>query len=185
MDGTFDQDALVNTMAERGFKEAYSYDLRAATDMIPLELYHALFSDHFVKPFSLWLNFVVDRDFREPLTKATRKDWYTDPDGKLKWKDHMMHRYTRGQPMGCLGSWASLALVHHGLVRFAMSRVGVDITLPYYGILGDDIVIFDHRVAEEYLRICEGFGIPIGLPKSFTSPDPFSKQVIRDRISGA
>jgi len=66
-----------------------------------------------------------------------------------------------------------------------MSRVGVDISLPYYGILGDDIVIFDHRVAEEYLRICERFGIPIGLPKSFTSPDPFSKQVIRDKVMGA
>jgi len=83
-DGTFDQDALVNQMAERGFKEAYSYDLRAATDMIPLELYHALFSDHFVKPFSLWLDFVVNRDFREPLTKATRSKWFTTLEGQHK-----------------------------------------------------------------------------------------------------
>jgi hypothetical protein len=180
VDGTFDQDGLVERMVARGFKTAYSYDLKSATDLIPLELYHALAGDHFAKPFSKWLNFVVNREFREPLTKATKLDF-----SDQEWNDHLMHRYTRGQPMGCLGSWASLALVHHALVRFAMSRCGVDITLPLYGVLGDDVVIFDPRVAEEYKKICEGFGIPIGLPKSFVSPSPQGREAYLKRVIGA
>lgn len=99
VDGTFDQDGLVDRMVASQHKVAYSYDLRAATDLIPIELYHALISDHFDQPFSRWLNFVVDREFREPLSKATRLD-FTDQG----WNDHLMHRYNRGQPMGCLGS---------------------------------------------------------------------------------
>jgi len=180
VDGTFDQDGLVNRMVVSQHKVAYSYDLRAATDLIPIELYHALFADHFDQPFSRWLNFVVDREFREPLTKANCKDF-----SDQGWNEQMMHRYTRGQPMGCLGSWASLALVHHALVRFAMRRVGVDVSLPLYGVLGDDIVIFDPRIADEYVRVCEGFGIPIGLPKSFISPSSALRKAYQSRVTGA
>jgi hypothetical protein len=75
VDGTFDQDGLVDRMNRAGHKVAYSYDLKSATDLIPCELYHALMGDHFDQPFSSWLNFVVDREFREPLTKATRSDF--------------------------------------------------------------------------------------------------------------
>jgi hypothetical protein len=34
-------------MAAKGFTQAYSFDLKAATDMIPLELYKALFLERF------------------------------------------------------------------------------------------------------------------------------------------
>jgi hypothetical protein len=50
-----------------------------------------------------------------------------------------------------------------------MWRVGIPIDKALYGILGDDIVIFNRRIADEYLSVCEHFGIPIGLAKSFVS----------------
>jgi hypothetical protein len=40
VDGTFDQDGLVKRMAAKKFAEAFSFDLKAATDNIPLWLYH-------------------------------------------------------------------------------------------------------------------------------------------------
>jgi hypothetical protein len=50
-----------------------------------------------------------------------------------------------------------------------MFKAGVRLDKEIYGILGDDVVIFNTRVANIYLETCEGFGIPIGLAKSFIS----------------
>jgi hypothetical protein len=50
-----------------------------------------------------------------------------------------------------------------------MWRVGVPYDKALYGVLGDDIVIFNKRVADEYLEVCKHFGIPIGLAKSYVS----------------
>jgi hypothetical protein len=37
-------------------------------------------------------------------------------------------------------------------------------------LLGDDIVIADEAVAQEYLAICREIGVEIGLAKSLISP---------------
>lgn len=34
-------------------------------------------------------------------------------------------RYSVGQPMGALSSWAMLAMVHHAIVQFSAFRAGV------------------------------------------------------------
>jgi hypothetical protein len=87
-------------------------------------------------------------------------------------------RYTRGQPMGALSSWASLALVHHFVVYMALKRASRYLSpeefnenlFKNYRILGDDIVIGNRFVAEHYLRLCEELGIPINQHKSEVSP---------------
>jgi hypothetical protein len=48
-------------------------------------------------------------------------------------------------------------------------RVGLPISTECYCVLGDDLVIFNKKVAEEYVALCESFGIIIGLAKSFVS----------------
>jgi hypothetical protein len=65
VDGTFDQEGLVKRMAKRKYSHAYSYDLKAATDMIPLELYQVLFKSQHPEAL-VWLDAVCDRDFRVP-----------------------------------------------------------------------------------------------------------------------
>jgi hypothetical protein len=42
-----------------------------------------------------------------------------------------------------------------------------------YRVLGDDLAISDPGLAEHYLHLCKEIGIPIGLPKSFTSVEGF------------
>jgi hypothetical protein len=66
-----------------------------------------------------------------------------------------------------------------------MYKADLDITLPLYGVLGDDVVIFDPRIAEHYVDICQRFGIPIGVPKSFISPSGKLRQAYLDRVTGA
>jgi hypothetical protein len=81
-------------------------------------------------------------------------------------------KYRRGQPMGALSSWASMALVHHSIVQFAAYRVKL---FPFwkYRVLGDDVVIAGKQVSESYLEVCHALGIPISLPKSLSSEKGF------------
>jgi hypothetical protein len=183
-DATFDQEGKLLEFSKRGYSEFYSYDLKSATDLIPLRLYEELFKPMLPsKILSLWLELLVGLPFLKP------KEFFREhPNAGLKNPtlediEHLNEsgfvKYTCGQPMGALSSWASMALVHHALVWFAAFKAGVlrEETSPLrrwslftgYLVLGDDIVIADAKVAEAYLFICTTLGIKIGLSKSFIS----------------
>lgn len=63
-----------------------------------------------------------------------------------------------------------LALTHHYLVQLAYQTIHPSVTksewFDGYELLGDDIIIFDEKVAMEYLKIMEKIGVPINLSKS-------------------
>jgi hypothetical protein len=163
-DATFDQEGKVTEFSARGYTDIWSLDLKSATDTIPLALYRALFS--YVLPqriVDLWLELLVNRDFKVPTSMM---------------KSHpgsgTQVRYNTGQPMGALTSWASMALIHHAIVLYAAVNVGEIrrssiLSFIDYLVLGDDIVIANRKVAEEYMRLCASLGIQIGLAKSYVS----------------
>jgi hypothetical protein len=151
-DGTFNQVASVESLAAEGHKELFSYDLKSATDLIPVQLYEGILVELLGPELTeAWIKLLTDREFSRPKG-------YEGPSV----------RYTRGQPMGAYSSWAALALGHHALVQYAASRVG---KYPFsaYRVLGDDITIASPEVASEYLQLCDQFGIPVGLAKSYVS----------------
>jgi len=94
-------------------------------------------------------------------------------------------RYAVGQPMGALSSFNMLAVTHHFLVQLAYQR-----SLPFYKkmkiillfgefqwysnyeITGDDLVLFDADVAQEYLQIMNDIGVPINATKSVVASIP-------------
>lgn len=164
-DATFDQEAGVNTFT--GAPEYYSFDLSSATDMMSINLYIPVLNELFGAGFGdLWAKLLVDRDYRLP------KDFPVyDGKGTI--------RYTRGQPMGALSSWASMALIHHLIVQYAATSMSPEPDEVFgpgnqiysgYRLLGDDLVIRDGIVARRYLQLCERFSVPIGLFKSPQSP---------------
>lgn len=74
--------------------------------------------------------------------------------------------------MGALSSWASLAIVHHFIVQVSAWRAGVvpiGVWYKNYAILGDDLVIGDRAVADEYLKVLAILGVECGLHKSVLS----------------
>jgi len=165
-DATFDQTGKTEMFAQRlhsqSIRDVYSYDLKAATDTIPILLYKVLFSYLFgPKTTSLWLGLLTDRSFYLPTNKAYR----------IPGKEFI--RYTRGQPMGARSSWGAMALLHHALVQYAAYRTGHKGFFSWYLVLGDDIVIATTAVAESYLEVCNEFGVKVGLPKSFISHEGF------------
>jgi hypothetical protein len=188
-DATFDQQGVVDSYYKKGFKPHWSFDLKAATDSIPLLLYKEVLgpllkasdnpnNENGRERAELWASILTDRDWKLPGSPETV-------------------RYNTGQPMGALSSWASMAMVHHALVQFAAYRASHEehqrstiaaVTsesgrvgssnrpkpgfkwFSTYLVLGDDIDIsISGAVAKQYQDICEQFSIIIGLAKSLQS----------------
>lgn len=104
-DGTFDQLKPVKEKA-RTCTSAYSLDLSAATDRLPLSIQIELFASLVSREFATqWAMLLVGRHYVAITNKY----------GGLQ----MALEYAVGQPMGALSSWASLAVTHHFLVQCA------------------------------------------------------------------
>jgi len=108
-DSTFDQLAAVKrcfTKAEQS-KLSFGYDLSAATDRLPIDIQVKILEAFFGPLVSqAWKSLLVDRDY---VLKTG---------GEVK-----LLRYSVGQPMGALSSWAMLAVTHHLIVQLAYRRV--------------------------------------------------------------
>jgi hypothetical protein len=80
------------------------------------------------------------------------------------------YKYAVGQPMGCLSSWAGLAITHHWIMQFCSYLVTKNWDWEErYEVLGDDIVIFDTNLANQYLEVMKQLGLEINLSKSINS----------------
>lgn len=168
-DGTFDQNASVLRCIEKVkvSGRSWCYDLSAATDRLPVELQQKILHPLIGKEASfLWKRLLVDRVYELS---------YRTPDGSLH--DESL-KYAVGQPMGALSSWGMLAVCHHLIVQLAYQHsIGkghnflhyTDYWFDKYELLGDDIVIFDEKVATAYLGLMKGFGVGINLKKSIVS----------------
>jgi len=163
-DATFNQEGRVVDFASRGYRAIWSYDLKSATDLIPLALYRSLFSVILPeKILDLWFKLLVDRDFSSP--KSTLKCYKNHP---------RTVRYLTGQPMGALTSWASMALVHHALVLYSAVCVGACspstlLSFRDYMVLGDDVVIAHSAVAAFYQALMKELHVPLSMSKSHIS----------------
>jgi len=163
-DGTFNQDLSFKRAREKAIKYncAYSVDLSAATDRLPIKLQSKLLDIMFNndKIGSLWASILVDRPYY-----ITDKRYGNDGN----YKDNY-HYYSTGQPMGALSSWAMLALTHHLIVQSCAFRVYYTRKwFDKYEILGDDLVIFDKLIYEEYIRVMKILDVGVNPSKSLVS----------------
>lgn len=163
-DGTFDQEASIRRSQDKAVKagKAYSFDLTAATDRLPALMTAYLLEMIFHKEIAeSWLYIMTKRDFAFNGRVASKYNIEAGP-----------YRYEVGQPMGGLSSWAGLAITHHWIVQMAAFRATGDLTWnENYEILGDDLVIFDDSIAEQYLVIMQELGCEINQTKSIRSPN--------------
>lgn len=161
-DGTFDQDSSVRRSQNKALEsgKAYSFDLSAATDRLPVDLTVKILSKIFSDDFgSSWKNLMVNRDFYFSLSNQQS---YQAPKSL---------RYSVGQPMGALSSWPALALTHHWILQYCSNLLGRPGWENNYEILGDDLVVFDSALADKYLEIAKILGVEINLTKSISSHD--------------
>jgi hypothetical protein len=162
-DGTFDQDKAyarcLKKAAEYGC--AYAADLSSATDRLPITIQEAIIN-------LIYGSTTLGGYWRKILTLRPyfiRSNQFPDLTGSH-------YYYATGQPMGCLSSWAMLAITHHLIVQAAAFRVyGTRIWFDKYEVLGDDIVIFDKFVYLAYFDIMKELDVGINLSKSLLSDD--------------
>jgi hypothetical protein len=150
-DGTFKQDEVSEVV--RKWTETKptdqcrveSADLSAATDSIPLEVQAEILGKiagkHIAKS---WMRIASDRQFKLPIG------------GDIK--------YTVGQPMGLLSSWAMLSVWHHIMLRSCMrylNLVRCELT-PVYFVIGDDVSMkgtYLFLVYQQVVGAVQGVGI--------------------------
>lgn len=190
-DATFDQTKVlndfVNDLKSRGITRVFSFDLSSATDRLPLTVQSAILSALYGTDLGEpWASLLVDRWYQIPYPEwnpaaVSCRYLGIDPHNpgdniKVKWVEWKGRRtpfvdsvrYATGQPMGALSSWAMLAITHHTMVRIAARRAGMK-TFDLYLVLGDDLVIADTLVAEQYLKLAQEWCVDINLSKSVIS----------------
>jgi hypothetical protein len=81
--------------------------------------------------------------------------------------------------MGAYSSFGMLALTHHVIVKCAALKLRIK-SFEDYCVLGDDIVIYNDKVALEYQAIMKLLGLTINPHKSVISKDfaEFAKVLI-------
>jgi len=155
-DGTFNQLAPAKELLKKSrlTKETWwSLDLSAATDRFPLELQKLALGQMLGSQYaSAWANLLVSRRYTMPAGIKPRRV-----------------RYAVGQPMGAYSSWAAFAITHHAFVQFAFRLSGGSGWFKDYALLGDDILIANHKVALKYRWLCAQVGVDISLAKSMAS----------------
>jgi len=170
-DGTFNQMGPLRDHTK--YSSAFSLDLTAATDRLPLSIQVAILGELIGPDLAkAWGRLLTEIDYLLSNTFYGVRE---------------VLKYSVGQPMGALSSWAMLALTHHFLVQVAAWLSGVTpvgVWFKDYAILGDDLVIFNRVVADKYRWIISQIGMEIGLHKSVLSRKrsvlEFAKRIFMD-----
>lgn len=76
--------------------------------------------------------------------------------------------YNCGQPMGAYGSWPLCSLAHHLVVEYCGRNIK-DIKSKYK-MIGDDIIICDEILSQEYIKVMDALNVSINYNKTVTSP---------------
>ncbi|KAK7326271.1 hypothetical protein VNO80_33088 [Phaseolus coccineus] len=148
-------------------KTCLSYDLKSATDGWPLVF---LFER---------LALLFDRSFASSVVNTTLgTNVFEVPFVK---RALSQVSFVTGQPLGYYGYWPLFAFTHHVLVWWAAEQVRPGILFDRYAILGDDVLITDPLVAEQYRLGLQRLGVKISTHKSLISSTgavEFAKQFL-------
>lgn len=180
-DGTFNQEASVKRAYEKAKSsgKSYGYDLSAATDRLPAILQRTVLSTIYGSEFgSAWYDLLINRDYDLYYSKEEQS--------RNNLPEKETFRYAVGQPMGALSSWAMLAVTHHFIVQYAAilaNKISLGQWYENYELLGDDIILFDTEVAEQYLAIMAWIGVPINTSKSVVASND-TIEFAKNTISG-
>lgn len=147
-----------------------TFDQGSFTRILPLSPYHSLDLSNATDrmPLALQLR-VVER----VIGKERAMAWAHILTGyEYNSKGNPSVKYNCGQPMGAYSSWPAMALTHHLIVRVAAQRAGFP-HFTSYCLLGDDIVIANAAVAQQYKILLSQLDMPISEQKTHVSEDTF------------
>lgn len=136
----------------------YSVDLSDATNNFPFEIQ---------KKVLQWLNINDSYPYIKLFELVSKGNWYVPallrddnyhPDPIINW--------TNGQPLGLYPSFASFALTHGLILRSFEVKHGLSDT---FRVLGDDVVIANQEIYEDYMNLLRFLQVPVSSAKSIIS----------------
>lgn len=155
---TFDQDAgrerIADTLSEG--KTVYAFDASSFTDRFPYALQRR------VLEALLELDLVSQFDI-DVFDTVVSKGYQCNVDGVVL---PFNVKYEVGQPQG-FGPSFHLACISHAMVAYSSRVSGVT---DSFVVVGDDIAIFDKKVADYYANNMRSIGVDINIQKSIISP---------------
>jgi hypothetical protein len=170
-DATYDQnEGFRRILKESRGKETFCFDLSGASDRIPIKLQTVMISSLFAN--LPWCQ--TPRQIANMWETVISKRVFQSKFGKFQW--------SVGQPLGLLSSWGSFALWHHIIIEYLAFKEGIK-SFREYQVLGDDVVIWNTRVAHAYVDHMKYLGIPINLSKSVIGDGTFSQIEFAKRIA--
>lgn len=150
-DCTFDQNHFISVLSS--LRPYHSLDLSNATDRMPIALQRRVIHRLFGKEKAVaWAHVLVGYEYTS--------------------KGNPSVKYNAGQPMGAYSSWPAMALTHHLIVRVAALRAGFP-HFTSYALLGDDIVIANAAVAQQYRDLLQCLDMPISDAKTHVGETTF------------
>lgn len=157
-DCTFNQGNFLSLELNKTSNSYHSIDLTAATDRMPIALQKRVIGIFIGSELAdAWERILIDHPF-----------YLKRPD-----KVETTIKYVVGQPMGAYSSWPAMALTHHFLVRISALRAGLPASFSDYFLLGDDLVIANDSVAEQYKSLIAHLGMPYSKDKTHVSQHTF------------
>jgi hypothetical protein len=137
----------------------FCVDLSDATNNFPLNLQIKVLKKMLRKASSL-----ADpvKDGLILFEKLSRGRWFDKNNPNSNYT-----RWTKGQPLGLYPSFFAFALTH-GLLLKNLS-IGLGITENSFRVLGDDVVIINKRLYEDYVSSLTRMGCPISMDKTIVS----------------
>lgn len=137
----------------RDRKKVWCFDATAFTDRFPVSLQRLVLE----RLQSIGIVDSFDLDFFDYMVKGS---WFSRDLGRnVKW--------TVGQPLGYGPSFHLATLTHAAVVEGLRKKLNV--MGHCWSIVGDDIVISDEVLADEYKRVMSGLGVEINMSKSLVS----------------
>lgn len=129
----------------------YSFDLSAATDRFPIDLIKGFLAHNYGENIAIaWYDVMVGYPFKFKGPKGSNREYC----------------YSVGNPMGFYSSWATFAIMHHFVIYACCRKLGISWYSSSYKLLGDDIVIYDTRLALEYKILISQLGVEISESKT-------------------
>jgi hypothetical protein len=159
-DGTYSHRNVATWLQQRTYEKSYLYccDMTAATDRFPSIIQK-----------NLLLELVKDPDLSAAIWTLLAERTFT-----VAWSGEEI-TYNVGQPMGAYASWPLFALSHHLLVEYCAFKHNIRKCYTKYRIIGDDVVISDQRIAQEYKVSLKALGLKVKPTSTFECPSKSEK----------
>lgn len=148
-DKTYKQGDDLRRLPSDGSVTFFCFDLSSATDRFPIKIIYGL----------------VER----LIGKFRAKAWYDIMVGQPFDYKNSKVSYSVGNPMGFYSSWAGFTLSHHLIMFICCERASVKWSSSEYMLLGDDIIIWNDKLAAEYRKLIDVIGVEISDVKTHIS----------------